>query len=272
MIDKDKLKRRFSRNAKQYDKYARVQKVMGDSLIEKIKNDRIEPINILEIGCGTGYVTRAMMDYFPRSKITAVDIAPGMIEYVNSTIESDNVKLVCGDIEDMILDEKYDLIISNATFQWFNDFNKTLDKLLKLLNQNGVLSFSTFGESTFTELHESFKKVRESLEIEEDVSPGQSFFSLKELQRICSDIAEKSGLENIETYSSQTYEYEYFDSCKDFLFSVKKIGANNSQSNRRRMSPDFIERVMKTYDRDYGVDHKVRATYHNLFINMKYIQ
>ncbi|WP_432663574.1 malonyl-ACP O-methyltransferase BioC [Wukongibacter baidiensis] len=270
MIDKDKLKRRFSRNAKQYDEYARVQKVMGDSLVEKIKKDKVDPISILEIGCGTGYVTRLLIDNFPKAKITAVDIAPGMIEYVNSTIDSDNVRLFCGDIEDMILEEKYDLIISNATFQWFNDFDRTLDKLVKQLNQNGVLSFSTFGKGTFSELHQTFKKIRELLKIEENISPGQSFLSLNELQNICSDIVEKSGLGSIEIHSSQTYEYEYFDCCKDFLFSVKKIGANNSQSNRKRMAPDFIERVMETYDSDYRVDNKVRATYHNLFVYMKY--
>ncbi|WP_432408320.1 malonyl-ACP O-methyltransferase BioC [Wukongibacter sp. M2B1] len=272
MIDKDKLRRRFSRNARQYDKYARVQKIMGDSLLERIKDDKIVPRNILEIGCGTGYVTRALLDSFPQAKITAVDIAPGMIEYVDSMVESDNVKLICGDIEDMDLNEKYDLIISNATFQWFNDFSKTLEKLVKLLNPNGVLSFSTFGEMTFTELNNCFKKVRAQLKIYEDISPGQSFFSLEELKSICSEIGEKSGLEAIITYSSQSYEYEYFDCCKDFLFSVKKIGANNSQSNRKIMDPSFIEKVMETYDRDYEIDNKVRATYHNLFIYMKYIQ
>lgn len=271
MIDKDKLKRRFSRNAKQYDRYARVQKIMGDTLIENIKDDKRYFTNILEIGCGTGYVTRALIEHFPNAKITAVDIAPGMIEQVKTTIENDKVEFVCGDIEEMSLCDMYDLIISNATFQWLNQLDITLNKLVKQLNPNGILCFSTFGKETFSELHDSFKKAKELLKISEVVSPGQSFYSLNELQGICEDITIKNGLNSLEISSSETYEREYFNCCKDFLYSVKKIGANNSQSSRNRLTPDFIETVMDIYDKDYLEDNKVRATYHNLFIYMKKI-
>lgn len=270
MIDKDKLKRRFSRNAKQYDRYARVQKIMGDTLIENIKNDKINYSNILEIGCGTGYVTKRLVEKFPNAKITAVDIAPGMIEQVKNSIKSDRVEFICGDIEEMDICDKYDLIISNATFQWFNQLDKTLEKLVKQLNSKGILCFSTFGEKTFSELHDSFKKAKELLKISEAVSPGQSFYSLNGLQKICEEATIKNGLNN-EISLSETYESEYFNCCKDFLYSVKKIGANNSQSSGNRLTPDFIETVMEIYDKDYLEDNKVRATYHNLFVYMKKI-
>ena len=74
MIDKEKLKRRFSRNARQYDKYAKVQKNMGDILIEKIKSTKTQYKNILEIGCGTGYVTKALCEHFKNSNITAMTL------------------------------------------------------------------------------------------------------------------------------------------------------------------------------------------------------
>ena len=267
MIDKDKLKRRFSRNAKQYDKYANVQKIMGDKLISIIDNKNIK--NILEIGCGTGYVTRSLKEHFPEAKITAVDIAPGMIEYVKSTIPNADIEFVCGDVEEMVLSEEYDLIISNATFQWFNHFDKTVGKLIGQLGEDGSLIFSTFGEKTFIELHGAFKKAKKILDIDEAVSPGQRFYSLKEIETVCKKIKEEKGLENIKISPSEDLEYEYFDCCRDFLISVKKIGANNSQSNRNKVAPDFIEKVMEIYDRDYSYDDKVRATYHNLFISMK---
>ncbi len=269
MINKDRLKRRFSRNAKQYDKHARVQKVMGDTLIENIKRDGKYFKNILEIGCGTGYVTKALVKYFPGAQITGVDIAPGMIEHISSTLQDENVKFICGDIEEMTLSEKYDLVISNATFQWFNHLDETLDKIVRSLNPNGILCFSTFGEKTFYELHRTFDKAGEILKINEEVSPGQSFYSLNELEGICRNIAVKEGRQAMEICSFQTYELEYFNSCKDFLYSIKKIGANNSESDRNRIVPDFIEKVMEIYDKDYLEDNKVRATYHNLFIYMK---
>ena len=55
---------------------------MSDILIEFMlenNKDSIKIKNILEIGCGTGYLTRALIELFPSAHITAVDIAPGMI-------------------------------------------------------------------------------------------------------------------------------------------------------------------------------------------------
>ncbi|TCO72267.1 malonyl-ACP O-methyltransferase BioC [Marinisporobacter balticus] len=269
MINKEKLKRRFSRNAKQYDQYAKVQKIMGDTLIAHIKNTGIDFENILEVGCGTGYVTRALKKHFKGAKITAVDIAPGMIEQVKATMNCEEIEFICGDIEEMILDEKYDLIISNATFQWFNQLDHTLTKLIKLLDEEGILCFSTFGKNTFCELHQSFDKTKDLLKIKEDISAGQSFYSLEELQEICKHVVTKNHFKKMEMDALEKYEYEYFNGCKDFLYSVKKIGANNSQNNRNKINPDFIEKVIAIYDRDYLENDQVRATYNNLFVYMQ---
>lgn len=270
VIDKVKLKRRFSRNIKNYDKYANVQKKMGDILIDRIKNDRSHIKNILEIGCGTGYVTQRLMNYFPDAQITAVDIAPGMIEYVKSIIQCDRVNFICEDIEEMNLDDKFDLIISNATFQWFNNLEKTTNRLIRLLNKSGILCFSTFGENTFKELKEAFYKAKQMLKINESISPSQSFYSLNQLQNICNNIITTNSLSDMDICSLESYECEYFNCCIEFLNSVKKIGANNSQKDRNITTPDFIEKVIEIYDKDYLENDKVVATYHNLYFYIKY--
>ncbi|WIF95520.1 malonyl-ACP O-methyltransferase BioC [Caminicella sporogenes] len=270
MIDKEKLKRRFSRNVKNYNKYANVQKKMGDNLINHIKNDNLHIKKILEIGCGTGYLTKKLINNFSSAKITAVDIAPGMIEYVKFNIKYNNVNFICGDIEEIDLNDKYDLIISNATFQWFNYLEKTIDKLIGLLNINGILCFSTFGKNTFKELGEAFNKAKNILKVSEKVSPSQSFCSSKELFDICNNI-NRNNLKDIEINLLETYEYEYFNCCTDFLYSVKKIGANNSQRGRNITTPDFIKKVIDIYDRDYQKNGKVVATYHILYVYIKLI-
>ncbi len=37
-------------------------------------------IRILELGCGTGYVTEQLSNLFPKAHITAIDFAESMIE------------------------------------------------------------------------------------------------------------------------------------------------------------------------------------------------
>jgi len=114
------------------------------------------------------------------------------------------------------------------------------------------------------ELHEAFNKAKHLFNIEEDISPSQSFYSTDELRNILNNA-------DFNISVSEKYEKEYFRNCKEFLYSVKKIGANNSGSNRKKTNPDFIQKVMDIYDHDYLEKDQVRATYHNIFSYMKHV-
>lgn len=259
MIDKEKLKRRFSRNARQYDQYASVQKQMASELIKMVQADGRDYHRILEIGCGTGYLTALLTEAYPRASITAVDIAEGMLSYAASRLEGKPVIFLCEDAESMTFNSTYDLIISNATFQWFNHLEQTLAKLTAHLSEQGRLSFSTFGSETFQELHQAFGAARSEMGIQTQVAPGQAFYTLETLTAIC----EGTGTEG--------FEREYFDACVEFLASVKKIGANKSQSESETIViPGLIDRAMAIYDTSYRDDTlgKVYATYHCLYMHI----
>lgn len=254
MINKDKIKRRFSRNAKTYDQYAIVQKHMGDFLINQLKDT--QPKSILEIGSGTGYVTKKLSETFPNADILAVDIAEGMIKVAQASIEKDHVTFICEDIESYDLTDTYDLIISNATFQWFNTPLETLNKLKSCLNSNGQLIFSTFGNETFKELHATYSKLQDNCV--SSVQPGQSFMTEKAMYNM---------LHKVFNHVSVTSEFytEYFDSCLDFFQSIKKIGANNASAQSTVKDPNFIHRVIEAYEADYHINNQIFATYHALF-------
>jgi len=262
MINKEKLKRRFSRNAKQYDQYAYVQKIMGDHLVKHIQNKH--SINsILEVGCGTGYVTRKLVELFPSAHITALDIAPGMIEHSRNNM-TQNITFICDDIEEVELERSYDLIISNATFQWFNHFESTFEKLTSALTPRGQICFSTFGQHTFNELRTSFEAINDQRELEEPLKPSQQFFKSSELLEQCESIL----CNYASTFNTEVNESlipEYFPTCQDFLMAVKKIGANNAQQNRSRVIPGFIDDVMAHYDQTHIFSEGVKATYHALY-------
>ena len=49
--------------------------------------------------------------------------------------------------------QNYDLIVSNATLQWIENFEPLVKKLETLLNPNGELIFSTFGKENFREIY-----------------------------------------------------------------------------------------------------------------------
>lgn len=260
MIDKDKLKRRFTRSAKTYDQYARVQKLMGNHMLADIQH--IKPLTILEIGSGTGYVTERLASQFPEAHITAIDIAEGMIALASEKPALKGVQFICGDFESLENLNTYDLIISNATIQWFNDLPAALQKMSGLLNQNGSLCLTTFGSGTFKELHEVYQQVP-TLE-NTFAEPGQRFLSLQTFENTLTDVFSQSCI----TLDSDTHE-EYFDQCLSFFESIKKIGANNANQGKTVKDPNFIHRVMAYYDAHYKTEKGVVATYECLYARIE---
>lgn len=262
MLDKRLVKMHFSVSAKNYDLYAHVQKKMASRLIEHADPGQEHSIDaILDIGSGTGYLTDLLIRRFPGARVTAVDIAPGMIELAESKLGGHNVKFLCADVEEMNFEENFDLIASNASFQWFNDTPLTLKKLYSALTDNGVLCFSTFGSLTFSELHQSYRRAMQNLGLDKSAPPGQSFYTLEELRGICAQIVGPGGGVRCE----ESLEYMYFDSVRDFFMSVRKIGANNSNKGYTHKNPSLVKELTRVYETDFSENNRIKVTYHCLY-------
>ena len=149
-MNKELIKKRFSKKLKIYNEHARIQKQMAEKLIKMLSSD-YECSDILEIGCGTGLLTELAVKNISFKNYTAVDIVPECEEYIKA-VNSD-IEFVSGDIEAYIVsDKKYDLIISNASLQWINNLPKFIDKLTNKLNDGGIILFSSFGTENFREI------------------------------------------------------------------------------------------------------------------------
>jgi len=270
MIDKQIMKSRFSKSAKSYDRFANVQKKMAHHLLKMIQSDYPNGLpkeaKILEIGCGTGYLTRLLRQLLPHVSITAVDIAPGMIKEAKDKLNDENTIYVCADIEEIELVQSYDLIISNATFQWFTQAETTLRRLTESLNTNGILYFSTFGQDTFCELNEAYCYAKEKLELPNVERLGQRLYSLHEWRILCNQ-----SLMSVDYHISacEEKEYEYFDCVRDFFTSIRKIGANNSNAGIYCQSPSFFKELIQRYEGKYAENGRVKVTYHCIYFQIR---
>lgn len=167
------------------------------------------------------------------------------------------------DIEENSLNKKYDLIISNATFQWFNNLEDTIGRLGKMLKKNGVLSFSTFVNMTFNELHNSNEIARKNLGIKEEISPGQKFLKIDELLGICRDKLAEGQPDSYDITKNEYLEYEYFN-----IESVKKTGANNSR-HKFKNNIALTREMLRIYEETYKIDNHIRATYHCILFSAR---
>lgn len=147
---KDLIASNFSRSARSYDSHSSIQKQCARMLADLIGHG--EHRRILEVGCGTGSFTGMLVDKWDGADVMAVDISGDMIEVARERVNNGRVEFRLADAETLETDSDLDLITSNASFQWFENLDRTFGIFHKKLKPGGVLCFSMYGPETFREL------------------------------------------------------------------------------------------------------------------------
>lgn len=78
--DKRQVAASFSRAAASYDSVAELQRAVGHELLSRLPA-AIAARRWLDVGCGTGYFSRALGELLPASQGVALDIAEGMLNH-----------------------------------------------------------------------------------------------------------------------------------------------------------------------------------------------
>ena len=104
---------------------------------------------ILEIGCGTGLLTRELARRLGPADWTLTDISPAMLEIARlGPAPQGSVRYAALDGEHPdALPGGYDLICSSLAVQWFGDLNAGLGRLAALLAPGGHLAIATLAET-----------------------------------------------------------------------------------------------------------------------------
>ena len=102
----------------------------------------IEPkdkLSIIDLGCGTGELTTELADILPGSHVIGIDSSEEMLGK-SRRFEKENVRFELRSIEDQLnLDEKFDLVFSNAAIQWVHDHRTLIPRIVSIINPAGQL-------------------------------------------------------------------------------------------------------------------------------------
>ena len=150
-VNKDLIKKRFAKSLESYDAEAVVQKGAAERMLDLLNLSCLEREfeTVLEIGCGSGILTDLVETRLDYRELLLNDIIPE-IEQLHQNRRGS--RFLIGDIEKTGLEsEAFEIILSNAVFQWVNDLPQLLAKLHGALKPAGILAFSTFGEHNFKE-------------------------------------------------------------------------------------------------------------------------
>lgn len=108
------------------------------------------PRRILEIGCGTGFLTQMLHEAWPEAELVATDIAPRMLERARDRV-GEGVQFCVMDAANPDVAGSFDLICGNLVFQWLPDPDVALQRFAEKLLHGGVVALSTLLEGTFEE-------------------------------------------------------------------------------------------------------------------------
>lgn len=148
---------RFDSAVTTYEEAAHVQRIAVDALIKDlftvVSKSPQNFENIFEFGCGTGLLTRKLLEHVHPQTFWVNDASPAMLEHCCRQLEKGVVlKRLPGNAEMSTWPSSLDLIASSNTVQWFRRPLDIVQKTAAALRRDGVLALTGFLPGTLEEV------------------------------------------------------------------------------------------------------------------------
>ena len=145
------MRKNFDISVQRFDEFADefAQRFMNvDAYRDSIEQfcDLIQPDRprILELGCGPGNVTRVLKTRFPESRITAIDLAPAMIEIARKDLPEVDFRMM--DVREISsIPDEFDGVMCAFCLPFLSnaDAEKLISDCAERLHSGGVIYIST---------------------------------------------------------------------------------------------------------------------------------
>ena len=125
------------RDPDQYARFADQRSRPFFSLLERISGD-LPLRTIVDLGCGSGELTREIAERWPAAQVVGLDNSPQMLARAAEFEIPGRLGFVTGDISDF--SDQADLIFANAALQWVDDHAELFPRLAGLVRPSGVFA------------------------------------------------------------------------------------------------------------------------------------
>jgi trans-aconitate 2-methyltransferase len=143
-------------DASTYERLSAPMTAMGADVLDRLELRGDE--TVLDAGCGTGNVTRILVERLPHGHVIAVDAAPSMVEQARALLPPE-VDVRQADLLELALGEPVDAILSTATFHWIADHDRLFARLHAALRPGGRLAAQCGGHGNVTAVKQAGRDV-----------------------------------------------------------------------------------------------------------------
>lgn len=234
----DEIYLRFDRAAKIYDQGASLQVQVARELVERARQSPA-PFDILDIGCGTGFASRAAAQKWPRASLTALDCAPSMLKEAARKIPG--LKTIAADAAEADFPPGFDLILSSMALHWLPDPQAALLRWRRWLKPQGAMHIALPISGSFQEWRDLCGN--------ENISDG--LWPLPP-EDFAGDSADGEVRIIRKTYPS----------AQEFLQSLKTIGAALPRKGHRPISAAIMRKLLYLAPQPFAITYKI------LFLNI----
>src|SRR5262249_51700000 len=111
---------------------------------------------VLDAGCGTGRVTKLVVERVPRGRVIAVDASPSMVERARETL-GDTAAVRAADLTNLDVGEPVDLVFSTSVFHWILAHDALFASIHGALRPGGRLAAHFGAAGNVSELRSSIR-------------------------------------------------------------------------------------------------------------------
>ncbi len=145
-------------DARTYDRASGPQQEWALAVLERVAGRLPRCPRVLDVGCGTGRVTEAVLELVSDGRVLAVDASQEMVDLAGDRL-GDRAAVWRQDVLDLVLDEPVDVVVSTATLHWVPDHDRLWQRLVAALRSGGILEVQCGGQGNIARVREAIDAV-----------------------------------------------------------------------------------------------------------------
>ena len=145
-------------DARTYDRASGPQQEWALAVLERLAGRLPACAKVLDVGCGTGRVTEALLELVSDACVLAIDASQDMVDLAAQRL-GDRARVWHQDLLDLVLDAPVDVVVSTATLHWVPDHDRLWQRLAAALRCGGILEIQCGGQGNLDRVCEAIDAV-----------------------------------------------------------------------------------------------------------------